>query len=572
MASFSRGNSTWKQATSATSLLLGQGIGKRYAIFSLPALTSLRGSKSRTIFLAFFALSSLLPILIALFVTVNYVFPFIGEEGVNELGITLYSGLAGMLLLPLASFFLMYRWLHRLENVTTEIMTKTTAVANKETTFAKERISEDGEYVKQNASYQRDESELQTLVRSFNSIFQTASDQLLERNHLRELLARLIAISSNLTAELDFDRLFPQVIAHVTEAMQAERTSMYVVDHQKKELWSQVSEGIAQIRLPLGQGISGRVGATGETLNIIDAWELPYFDRSYDLKHNFRTRSVLCIPIKNRRGEIIGVIQVINKKDRYCFDTDDEIFLKALTAQVSIALENSLLVDEILLSFNSSMSTLSAIVDAKHHFTAGHSERVKEYSLLIGEEMNLSKEDMETLKYAALLHDIGKIGVSDDVLTKDGAFTAEDWIEMKTHPAKTKSILDKFHFPHHLTQVPEIACRHHEKMDGTGYPDGLGGDNLLLGSRIIAVADVFDALTSLRDYPKYAFGKTLDCKPMPLTKVIDLLREQKGSQFDPEAVDAFLTVLPKALLLYRGEHFPPDYVDDTLQALSLTIS
>ena len=148
----------------------------------------------------------------------------------------------------------------------------------------------------------------------------------------------------------------------------------------------------------------------------------------------------------------------------------------------------------------------------------------------------------------------------------------EDWDEMKSHPAKTKTILDNFHFPRHLRQVPEIAFRHHEKMDGTGYPDGLTGEQLPLSSRIIAVADVFDALTSRRDYPKYGFGLTVESDLMSLDLVIDILREQAGVHFDPQVVSAFMQTLPHALIRYRGDHFPPAYVDDTLRRLHPELS
>jgi HD-GYP domain-containing protein (c-di-GMP phosphodiesterase class II) len=531
-------------------------------------LTSLKGLKAKKLFLSFFALSSLFPILIAIFIVNNYIVPLVGKAEEALLDNIFYFGLSVMLFFPLISFFLMYRWLNTLEHVTAEIMSMAEAVARREGEFGTQRIEEDQIFTTTSATEHPEENEVQMLIRSFNTIFQTAADQLAERNHLRELLARLIGIASSLTAELDFDRLFPLVVGNVTEAMLAERTSMYVVDWENRELWTKVSEGVRQIRLPLGQGISGRVAETGEMLNVVDAWELPYFDRSFDLNNNFRTRSVLCLPIKNRAGETIGVLQVINKKGKDRFDEEDETFMRGLTSQIAIALENSILVDEILLSFNSSMTTLSAIVDARHHFTAGHSDRVKEYSLLIATEMNLPKEKFEPLKYAAQLHDIGKIGIRDDVLTKAGAFTPEDWVEMKAHPSKTRTILDNFHFPRNLRQVPEIACRHHEKMDGTGYPDGLTGNHLPLGSRIIAVADVFDALTSRRDYPKYAFGETMNSEPMPLDRVIAILQKDAGDHFDPQVVSAFMKTLPQALLRYRGEHFTAAYVDDTLREIS----
>jgi putative nucleotidyltransferase with HDIG domain len=242
--------------------------------------------------------------------------------------------------------------------------------------------------------------------------------------------------------------------------------------------------------------------------------------------------------------------------------------MKGLASQVGIALENSLLLDEIKLSFNNSISTLSAVVDARHPLTAGHSMRVTEYSMLIAAEMHLGGGDTEILRLAALLHDIGKIGISDAVLLKNGAFTSEEREEMNTHPLKTRTILEKFHFPRNLRSVPDIACHHHEKIDGSGYPEGLIGNQMLLGSKIIAVADVFDALTSRREYPKYAGQTMMDMEPMPLADVISLLQQEAGSHFEPAVVNAFLCCLSKALLLYRGEHFAPEYVDETIYRLA----
>lgn len=328
-----------------------------------------------------------------------------------------------------------------------------------------------------------------------------------------------------------------------------------------------VAEGVQQIRLPLGQGISGRVAATGETLNVPDAWELPYFDRSFDEKNNFRTHSVLCLPIRGRYGKTIGVVQVINKQGKERFDEEDETFLKGLVSQVGIALENSLLVDEMKLSFEASIKTLSATVDSRHPMTAGHSDRVTEYSVMIAKRMNLGREEQEVIKYAAILHDIGKIGIRDDILMKEGRFTSKEWEEMKTHPRKTLAILEQFHFPRHLRDVPEIACRHHERIDGSGYTEGLKGDKIPLGAKIIAVADVFDALTSKRDYPKYTSEDNFDNFPMPLWEVVEMMKSQTGSHFDPRVMDAFLHCLPAALKHYRGNHFREEYVDSMLQML-----
>jgi response regulator RpfG family c-di-GMP phosphodiesterase len=388
---------------------------------------------------------------------------------------------------------------------------------------------------------------------------------LIRQTRLNKQLATVLDVASDLTQELDFDRLFSLIIGKITGIMLAERTSFYIIDWDKREIWTKVAEGIGQIHLLFGEGISGRVAETGETINVADAWALPYFNREFDRKHNFRTKSVLCTPVKNSNGQRIGVLQVINKKDKECFDKEDEFLLVALSSQVGIALENSLLHEELRLSFESSIRTLSAVVDARHPLTAGHSERVTEYSKLIAAEMGLSKKEIEVLTYAALLHDIGKIGIRDDVLLKNGPFTPEERSEMNAHPLKAKVILENFRFPKSLKDVPEIASHHHEKVNGKGYPNGLTGDNMSVGSKIIAVADVFDALTSPRDYPKYTLEKALECDRMPLPAVISILKKDIGSHFDQDVVHAFLGCLPQALLHFREVHFPPEYVDEVLQ-------
>ncbi len=530
---------------------------------------SVAGNTSRNILLIFFALSSLVPIIFMIYMAYEYILRQGGMTDIHEIKQAITYGLLVMLPLPLVSFLLMSRWVGSLEVVTGEIQARTAEVAAGRAAFSaqgldvREKVPEEILAPQQGAGR---ENELQILIHSFNSLFQTAADQIAERQRLRELLAKLIAIASDLTSELDFDRLFPMIIGEVTAVMGAERSSLYVIDWDCREIWTKVAEGIPPIRLPFGKGISGRVAQTGETINAADAWELPYFDRTFDAKNDFRTRSVLCVPIKGRLGERIGVLQVINKQGKDAFDLEDEVFMNALASQVGISLENSLLVEEVRLSFTSFIITLSAIVDARHPFTAGHSERVTEYSLLVAADLKLSSGDRETLRYAALLHDIGKIGISDAVLLKNGRYTEEERADMNRHPVLTRGILEKFRFPRALSRVPEVACYHHEKVDGRGYPEGLTGKQIPLESRIIAVADVFDALTSKRDYPKYDSDETLSSEPLPVDKAVAILQEGAGTQFDPDVVESFLRCLPRALSLYRGSHFKPDYVDAFLRS------
>jgi len=503
---------------------------------------TLAGEKAKRALAVFFALSSLLPLLIMIYVILEIVMPVLKPAQIAGLGAIFVYCLSAMFLISILGFLLLLRSITSLSSLIRLFEAKST---------------------------QSTDTETRGFSQSFYTIFQTATGYKAKGRLSIESMSTFIDVASTLTSELDFDRLFPLIISKITEAMSAERTSLYRIDWDKNELWTRVAEQVDpdQIRVPIGEGISGHVAESGQILNVADAWELPWYNRDFDKKSRFRTKSVLCIPIKNRGREMIGVLQVMNSKKKERFDIEDETFLRDLTSQVGIALDNSILIEEVLLSFNSSISTLSATVDARHPFTAGHSERVTEYSLLIARQMGLAEKEVEVLKLAGLLHDIGKIGIPDQILMKNGQFTPDERSEMNSHPEKTKTILDKFRFPRSFREVPEITVCHHERIDGHGYPRGLTGDQLPLGSKILAVADVFDAITSLRDYPKYADSEILSNDPMPLPKAVSLLKNGAGTQFDPEIVDAFMRCLPKVLLLYRGEHFPEEYVDDMIRNL-----
>lgn len=385
-----------------------------------------------------------------------------------------------------------------------------------------------------------------------------------ERTALNEKLESILQMSRDLIADSNFDSLFKKFINKTSEIMEAERTSLYFIDWDAGEIWTKVAEHVDPIHLPIGEGISGRVAQNGRTINVKEARSLPFFSRTFDILNNFRTRSVLCMPIENRQKERIGVLQVINKINAPGFSKNDEIILQAVASHVAITIENNFLIDELQSSFESSIRTFSAMVDAKHPLTAGHSQRVTEYSLIIAQELGLDDPEKEKLKYAALLHDIGKIAIPDNILLKHGTFTAEERKVMNTHPLKTREILDNFSFPRSLKDVPLIASQHHEKFNGKGYPYGLKGKDLPIGARILAVCDVFDALTSPRDYPKYCGDELLNCDLMPLDRVIKILKEEAGEHFDSCIVKTFLICLPRIFELYRGSHFPNEYINKVL--------
>jgi putative nucleotidyltransferase with HDIG domain len=169
-------------------------------------------------------------------------------------------------------------------------------------------------------------------------------------------------------------------------------------------------------------------------------------------------------------------------------------------------------------------------LDARDPYTAGHSKRVAEFSVLIAKQCNWSSKDIDLLNKSALLHDIGKIGIRDDVLLKEGKLTNEEFDQIKRHPVIGEEIVKGVQLTEELLPILPGIKHHHERLDGCGYPDRLKGDEIPVFGRLIAVADAFDAMTSDRPYRK----------GMPIEKAFSILEEGKGTQWDPEFVDAFL--------------------------------
>ncbi len=272
-------------------------------------------------------------------------------------------------------------------------------------------------------------------------------------------------------------------------------------------------------------------------------------------------KSTIAVPIMIDE-EILGMMILYSLEMTNAFTIKDLGLITAIANQAARIIKNALLHEELRLSFDSSIRTLSATVDARHPLTAGHSERVTEISILIARKMNLPESEIRVLKFATLMHDIGKIAVPDEILLKNGRFTSEEKALMDIHPLKTREILENFYFPLVFEQVPLIASSHHEKMDGTGYPLGLKGEEIPLASRIMAVADIFDALTAKRDYPKYIDNKTMSFEPLPLSTVVSIITKGVGERFDENVVQAFLDCLPEIVACFKGIMANPNLEED----------
>lgn len=257
--------------------------------------------------------------------------------------------------------------------------------------------------------------------------------------------------------------------------------------------------------------------------------------KSLEFARKLGSQSFICCPIICE-GESVGILAVDNLKSKRPLLQSDISLLMGIAPVIGISIHNANLLDAKFSQFSSFLKVMAASIDARDPLTAGHSEKVTEYSMEICHELELSPADCEMIRVAALLHDYGKIGVPDAILKKNGRLTDLEYEIVKTHCYKTRDILDQVNFEGIYRQVPEIAGAHHEKIDGTGYPKGLKGKDIPLGAKIIAVADFFEAVTSLRHYRE----------PMLVEEAFRLLRDGIGSHFDKKVVEALINCRKRA--------------------------
>ncbi len=239
-----------------------------------------------------------------------------------------------------------------------------------------------------------------------------------------------------------------------------------------------------------------------------------------------RVRTLLSVPLR-KGGRLLGILNAYSRKKRGAFLPRDEKALLVLGDRAASSLENALLYADLENTFRETIQGLALALETKDAYTHGHSENVTRLCEATARAMGLDDGFCATLHQAGILHDIGKIGISSAILNKPGRLTPEEYEIIKSHPAMGKRILEPISF---LRDVVPIVYHHHERYDGKGYPEGLAGEEIPLASRIMAVADTYDAMTSDRAYRK-GLSEEL---------AVAELKRCAGTQFDPECVEAFL--------------------------------
>ncbi|MEW6380299.1 MAG: HD domain-containing phosphohydrolase [bacterium] len=345
-------------------------------------------------------------------------------------------------------------------------------------------------------------------------------------------LETIFSLTRAMIEEKDLYSLLRQIHDQTKHVLQVDRCTIFLFDRNKNELWSWVSPDleIEEIRLPVGQGVVGQVAATKEALMIRDVAASPFFDSSWDQKTGYRTYNILSVPMLARGAELVGVIEAINKQGRDFNDYDQSLLTTfaslaaAAIRDVERDMEREKFIESVVRSFGET-------IDARSEFTAGHSQRVAIYVRNFAQALGLSTREVKVAYYAALLHDVGKIGIKDAILEKPGRLTPEEYQCIKDHAAYTRNILNAVDFPDDLKEIPQIASSHHEQIDGRGYPIGLRDNQIHKLAKMISIADVFESLTA-HDRPYR--------KAVSVDEALEVLIKNQGTCFDSQLVDLFI--------------------------------
>ncbi|MFX4263839.1 HD-GYP domain-containing protein [Pelotomaculum propionicicum] len=346
----------------------------------------------------------------------------------------------------------------------------------------------------------------------------------------------LYDITEKLTASLDPKEAAQLVADEAKRLIKADNISV-MLKNEETGMFEVLASSGRELHpgegLKIGIGIAGSVVLNGRAEIVNDILS----DERY-VSGAIRVSSLMCAPLKIK-DRVIGVIYISSEEPVH-YTAEDLKLLSALAFQAAADIENARLYDSLKETFITTVHTLAETIEKRDPYTGGHTKRVMNYSLAVGKVLGLSELEIERLELAAVLHDIGKIGIKDCVLLKKRKLTTDEFEDIKMHPIYAEEILE--HIKHLKGVIPGVK-HHHERYDGSGYPEQLKGDGIDIIARIISVVDAFDAMTTDRPYRKR----------MELAKAFDELRENSGTQFDPKVVDAFFKAYDNEQILIEEE-------------------
>ena len=344
-----------------------------------------------------------------------------------------------------------------------------------------------------------------------------------------EILELVFVYLTEVSSLREYDDII-SVLADMGRALtSADRCTVWVVSDDRKKIWTKVAHGMEAIELDIGSGIVGHAVSNGEKIIVDDVYVDDRFNSEIDKRTGYTTKSMMVIPMFDNDYKIIGAFQVINNtREKSVFDTRDMERLMLASTYAAETLVSARLAKEIDDTQKEVVFTMGAIGESRSKETGSHVKRVAEYSKILALAYGLSNKEAELLKQASPMHDIGKVAIPDAILNKPGRFEEHEREIMETHAELGYNMIRHSDRPL-LKAASIVAYEHHEKWDGTGYPNKTSGEDIHIYGRITALADVFDALGSDRVYKKAWDDE----------RIFNLFKEERGKHFDPKLIDIF---------------------------------
>lgn len=383
-------------------------------------------------------------------------------------------------------------------------------------------------------SFSRDNYKiLQTISNLLSTSIENVRITLDLEKHIDEVSV-MFEISQAISSTLVLDEVLDSIVNFSIEMISALRCELRLYDKKSDALEIRASRGLsksflASKAIKQGESFIGSCFETRRPISVTDVRKITDDPLAKAMKKE-KIAGLLAVPIL-LQNKSIGVITIYTSKPKN-FSQSEIDLLSTFASQASIAIENARLYANMKEQYMSMVMALAAAIEAKDSYTHGHSTNVMEYAVKISKEIGLSDDQIETIRYAGLLHDIGKIGIKDVILTKQGKLTEEEISELHKHPEYGANIMEGVAI---LKDIAPLTLYHHERYDGKGYPLGLKGSDIPLGARILAVADTYDAMIADRPYRK-AF---------PFEYVKKEMFKAAGNQLDPKLVKVFFEILKK---------------------------
>jgi putative nucleotidyltransferase with HDIG domain len=358
--------------------------------------------------------------------------------------------------------------------------------------------------------------------------------------HSLERLATLRSIDQAITSNTDIHVTLNILLGHARGQLGADAVGILRLDPHMNHLTYFAGQGFGSVLstpspIRIGEGYAGLAVLERRPIFASEVQGLSLVSGRTELATTelFKSYHVMPLTVK---GQVKGVMETFHR-NRYTPDEEWKNYFESLANQAAIAIDNAELFEnlqksnvDLRVAYNATIEGWSRALDLRDKETEGHTQRVMDKTLKLAEVMGVKKENLDHIRRGALLHDIGKMGIPDQLLHKPGPLNEEEWTIMRKHPEFAYEMLSPISYLHDSLNIP---LYHHEKWDGTGYPRKLKGEEIPLEARIFAVVDVWDALLSDRPYRK-AWSKR---------ETLQYLIDQKGSHFEPQIVDAFLKLI-----------------------------